>query len=141
LRPCSRGTARGAAHGEVHLVRRFPGYKKIRYYSHDNIGYGNIDLPDQEMHTSAVWWEIRPGVLEQALPSRQMALDGFLGAAYALHHVAALQSMSETRDLGRAVGDGDGQWFATAAADGRGQPCEGGSREGRSLTRIAWPRR
>jgi DEAD/DEAH box helicase domain-containing protein len=112
---------RVVAHGEVHLVRRFAGYKKIRYYTHENIGYGNINLPDQEMHTSAVWWEIRPGVLEQALPSRQMALDGFLGAAYAMHHIAALQSMSETRDLGRAVGDGDGQWFATTAADGRGQ--------------------
>ncbi len=109
------------AHGEVHLVRRFAGYKKIRYYTHENIGYGDIHLPDQEMHTSALWWEIRPGELERALPSRQMALDGFLGAAYALHHVAALQSMSEIRDLGRAVGDGDGRWFATQGADGRGQ--------------------
>jgi len=109
------------AHGEVHLVRRFAGYKKIRYYTHENIGYGDIRLPDQEMHTSALWWEIRPGELERALPSRQMALDGFLGAAYALHHVAALQSMSETGDLGRAVGDGDGRWFATQGADGRGQ--------------------
>jgi DEAD/DEAH box helicase domain-containing protein len=113
-------TAR-VAHGEVHLVKRFAGYKKIRYYSHENIGYGNIDLPDQEMHTSAVWWELRPGVLESALPSRQMALDGFLGAAYALHHVAALQMMSEPNDLGRAVGDGDGRWFAVQTSQGRGQ--------------------
>jgi DEAD/DEAH box helicase domain-containing protein len=109
------------AHGEVHLVRRFSGYKKIRYYSHENIGYGNINLPDQEMHTTAAWWEIRPGELERVLPSRQMALDGFLGAAYAMHHVAALQMMSETSDLGRAVGDGDGRWFATQGANGRGQ--------------------
>jgi DEAD/DEAH box helicase domain-containing protein len=109
------------AHGEVHLVRRFAGYKKIRYYTHENVGYGNIELPDQEMHTSAVWWEIRPGELERVLPSRQQALDGFLGAAYAMHHVAALHSMSETSDLGRAVGDGDGRWFATQGADGRGQ--------------------
>jgi DEAD/DEAH box helicase domain-containing protein len=109
------------AHGEVHLVRRFAGYKKIRYYTHENIGYGNINLPDQEMHTTSVWWEIRPGELEQALPSRQMALDGFLGAAYAMHHVAALRMMSETSDIGRAVGDGDGRWFATQGANGRGQ--------------------
>ena len=109
------------AHGEVHLVKRFAGYKKIRYYTHENIGYGNIHLPDQEMHTTALWWEIRPGVLEQAFVSRQQALDGFLGAAYALHHVAALQCMSEANDLGRAVGDGDGRWFATLGANGRGQ--------------------
>lgn len=109
------------AHGEVHLVRRIAGYKKIRYYSHENIGYGNINLPDQEMHTSAVWWELRPGELEYHFTSRQQALDGFLGAAYALHHVAALRLMTESGDLGRAVGDGDAKWFATVGSHGRGQ--------------------
>lgn len=109
------------AHGEVHLVRRIPGYKKIRYYSHENIGYGNIDLPDQEMHTTAVWWEVAPEVLAQCFPNRQQALDGFLGAAYAMHHVAALIAMSEPQDIGRAVGDGDARWFATVGAEGRGQ--------------------
>ncbi len=53
-----------SAHGEVHLVRRIAGYKKIRYYTHENIGYGNINLPDQEMHTTSVWWQIRPDALE-----------------------------------------------------------------------------
>jgi DEAD/DEAH box helicase domain-containing protein len=110
-----------AAHGEVHLVRRFPGYKKIRYYTHDNVGYGNINLPDQELHTTAVWWQADPGALAAALPQRQLAIEGFLGAAYALHHVAALRSMAELRDLGRAVGDGEGTWFATVGPDGRGQ--------------------
>ncbi len=109
------------AQGEVHLVRRYPGYKKIRYYSHDNIGYGNIDLPDQEMHTTAVWWQVEPTALESALPDRQQAIDGFLGAAYALHHVAALRSMAEIHDLGRSVGDGQGTWFAIVGAEGRGQ--------------------
>ncbi len=35
-------------HGEVHVVRRVAGYKKIRYYTHENIGYGPVNLPDQE---------------------------------------------------------------------------------------------
>ncbi|WP_373508789.1 DEAD/DEAH box helicase, partial [Thiocapsa sp.] len=117
-----RAQGQGAtAQGEVHLVRRYPGYKKIRYYSHDNIGYGNIDLPDQEMHTTAVWWQVEPSALEAALPDRQQAIDGFLGAAYALHHVAALRSMAEIHDLGRSVGDGQGTWFAIVGAEGRGQ--------------------
>ncbi len=117
-----RRDARSAtATGEVHLVRRYPGYKKIRYYSHDNVGYGPIDLPDQELHTTAVWWQAHPLALEQALPRREHAIEGFLGAAYALHHVAALRAMAELRDLGRAVGDGQGTWFATVGANGRGQ--------------------
>jgi DEAD/DEAH box helicase domain-containing protein len=126
------------AHGEVHLIRRIPGYKKIRYYSHENIGYGNIDLPDQEMHTTAAWWEVAPEVLTECFPNRQQALDGFLGAAYAMHHVAALIAMSEPQDIGRAVGDGDARWFATVGADGRGQMRrpDGGEQDPAQETRF-----
>jgi DEAD/DEAH box helicase domain-containing protein len=123
--------------GEVHLVRRIAGYKKIRYYTHENVGYGNIDLPDQEMHTTAVWWQVNPDSLfapaglddspagaaprPRSFTSRQQALDGFLGAGYALHIVAAMRMLSEPRDIGRAVGNGNAEWFATVGANGRGQ--------------------
>jgi DEAD/DEAH box helicase domain-containing protein len=109
------------AHGEVHLVRRVAGYKKIRYYTHENVGYGNVNLPDQELHTTAVWWGVDPPALDAAFPSRGEALDGFLGAAYAMHFVAAILSMAEPRDLGRAVGDSESTWFATVGTSGRGE--------------------
>jgi DEAD/DEAH box helicase domain-containing protein len=57
------GTNGLSAHGEVHLVRRVAGYKKIRYYSHENIGFGPINLPDLEMNTTALWWQLDPLVL------------------------------------------------------------------------------
>ncbi|MBL8489449.1 MAG: DEAD/DEAH box helicase, partial [Rhodocyclaceae bacterium] len=58
------GTAEAAcAHGEVHVVRRVAGYKKIRFGSHENIGYGPVSLPDQEMHTTAAWWQLTEGLL------------------------------------------------------------------------------
>jgi DEAD/DEAH box helicase domain-containing protein len=114
------------AQGEVHLVRRIAGYKKIRYYSHENVGYGKIALPDQEMHTTAVWWQVHPNALEAAFTSRQAALDGFLGVGFALHIVAAMRMLSEPRDIGRAVGDGNGQWFATVDVGGRGQLRDSG---------------
>jgi DEAD/DEAH box helicase domain-containing protein len=109
-----------AAHGEVHVVRRVAGYKKIRYYTHENIGYGHVRLPDHEMHTTAVWWELAPEALDRAFANRYQAIDGFLGAAYALHHLAALVSLAELRDLGRSVGDGTAGWSAVLDADGRG---------------------
>ncbi|MFA6444571.1 MAG: DUF1998 domain-containing protein, partial [Sterolibacterium sp.] len=37
-----------------------------------------------------------------------------------LHHMAALLSMADLRDFGRAVGDGAGTWSAVTGADGRG---------------------
>jgi DEAD/DEAH box helicase domain-containing protein len=110
-----------AIHGEVHVVRRVAGYKKIRYYTHENIGYGPVNLPDQELHTTAVWWQLPQAVLLKAFASKQDALDGFLGAAYALHVVATVAVMADARDLQQSVGNGDGAWFATQDGKGNGR--------------------
>ena len=107
--------------GEVHLVRRVAGYKKIRYYTHENVGYGKVNLPDHEMHTTAVWWQVNPIVLEaEFMPAGRRWTKR---AAYALHHVAALLTLSERHDRAR-VGDGEGTWFASVDQNGRGNPQE-----------------
>jgi DEAD/DEAH box helicase domain-containing protein len=108
-------------HGEVHVVRHVSGYKKIRFYSHENIGYGPVNLPDQEMHTTALWWQLSAEILHGAFSSAQDALDGFLGAAYALHIVASVRVMADGRDLQKSVGSGDATWFAVRDRTGRGQ--------------------
>jgi DEAD/DEAH box helicase domain-containing protein len=105
----------------VHVARRVAGFKKIRYYTHENIGYGPVSLPDLELHTTAVWWQLSQRALDQAFDHRQQALDGFLAAAHALHIVATVAVMAEARDLQKAVGSGDGAWFATPDANGRAQ--------------------
>ncbi len=110
-----------SSHGEVHVVRRVAGYKKIRYYTHENIGHGPVNLPDQELHTTAVWWQLPQAVLLRAFASKQDALDGFLGAAYALHVVATVAVMADARDLQKSVGNGDGAWFVVGDQKGRGQ--------------------
>ncbi len=108
-------------HGEVHVVRHVSGYKKIKFYTHENIGYGPVTLPDQELHTSSLWWQLSQQTLEQAFGSRQEALDGFLGAAYALHTVASVRVMADGGDLQKAVGSGDAAWYAARDLRGRGQ--------------------
>ena len=124
------GAGQGSAHhGEVHVLRRVSGYKKIRFHTHENIGYGPVNLPDQELHTTACWWQLPQHVLDARFDSRQDALDGFLSAAYALHLVAMVSVMAEGRDLQKAVGSGDGAWFATADQAGRGQIRSGDSGE------------
>jgi DEAD/DEAH box helicase domain-containing protein len=83
-----------------------------------------VNLPDQELHTTALWWEAEPRALEQAFTTRFEALDGFLGAAHAVHRIAVFLSAAEPRDVGRVVGDGgpEGAWVAAAGADGRAEP-------------------
>jgi DEAD/DEAH box helicase domain-containing protein len=104
------------------------GYKKIRYYTHENIGYGPVNLPDQEMHTTSSVVAVAAARNSEArFASRQDALDGFLGAAYALHVVAKVAVMADAADLQKAVGSGDGAWFATADGRGAGSCAHDGS--------------
>lgn len=60
-------------------------------------------------------------MLLKAFVSKQDALDGFLGAAYALHIVATVAVMADARDLQQSVGNGDGAWFATQDGKGNGR--------------------
>ncbi len=42
-------------HGEVHVAWRVSGFKKIKFDSRENVGFGDVNLPDHEMHTTAFW--------------------------------------------------------------------------------------
>jgi DEAD/DEAH box helicase domain-containing protein len=91
------------AHGEVHVVSRVVGFKKIRFYTNENVGSGELDLPEQQMHTTAYWLTL-PRPLMARLPfSSADRRDGVLGLAYAMHHVAPLLLMCDGHDLGLSV--------------------------------------
>ncbi len=55
--PCSRRlpATRLGSHGEVHVSSRVVGFKKIKFYTNENVGSGELDLPEQQMHTTAYW--------------------------------------------------------------------------------------
>ncbi|MDH7486298.1 MAG: DEAD/DEAH box helicase [Anaerolineae bacterium] len=43
------------AHGEVLVRCKTTGYRRIKRYTHENLGWGEIDLPEQELETTAYW--------------------------------------------------------------------------------------
>ena len=98
-------------YGEICLVKKVPGFKKIRFYTSENIGYGKVSLPTHELHTSAYWFSL-PGEIPDLGLTRDQVVRGLLGSAYALHSVATLILMCDVRDLGRSVGDRFTTWFA-----------------------------
>jgi len=107
-------------HGEVHLVTKAIGFKKIKFYTSENVGYGKIELPDQEMVTTAYWFTI-PGDLLDTLPfQRADIIDGLLGMSYVLHYVASLSLMCEIGDIDRAIGDRGSEWFVRNTGFERG---------------------
>ena len=47
-----------AEHGEVQVVSKVVGYKKIKFYTAENLGYGDVNLPEKDMHTTSYWFTI-----------------------------------------------------------------------------------
>lgn len=104
-----------AHHGEVHVVSRVVGFKKIKFYTNENIGSGELDLPEQQMHTSSYWLTV-PRETMEALPyGLADRRDGVLGLAFAMRNVAPLLLMCDSHDLGLSV-DGVSAEAAASAA-------------------------
>jgi DEAD/DEAH box helicase domain-containing protein len=91
------------AHGEVHVVSRVVGFKKIKFYTNENVGSGELDLPEQQMHTTSYWLTLPQQVLASLPFGSADRRDGVLGLAYAMHQVAPLLLMCDTHDLGLSV--------------------------------------
>ena len=92
------GEACRRSHGEVRVTRLTSIYKKIRFLTHETVGFGPIALPEQDLHTTAVWLSFEPGAIA-ALPRAELE-TGLLGMTAALHQAACLLCMCDPRDLG-----------------------------------------
>jgi len=107
------------AHGDVHVSSRVVGFKKVKFYTNENVGSGELDLPEQQMHTTAYWLTVPPAVM-QALPySKDDKRDGVVGLGFAMKSIAALLLMCDGRDLGLAFGQGDEAQGETRPTGGR----------------------
>jgi DEAD/DEAH box helicase domain-containing protein len=92
-----------AAHGEVHVASRVVGFKKIKFYTNENVGSGELDLPEQQMHTTSYWMTI-PAPVMAALPfGAADRRDGVVGLAFAMRNVAPLLLMCDGHDLGLSI--------------------------------------
>ena len=107
-------------HGEVKVATRIVGYKKIKFYTLENLGYGKIELPDLQFHTTSYWITFRRGLVERLPYHRLEVIDGVLGLGYAFHSVAALHLMCDPHDLSRCVGDRGAKWFLRLSMGSKG---------------------
>jgi DEAD/DEAH box helicase domain-containing protein len=102
------------------VVNRVVGFKKIKLHTGENVGYGEVNQPERQMHTTGLWLSPPPGGLARLRRSPAEIAEATLAAAYALHSAAALILMSDARDIGRAVGDARSGWFAVSGRVSRG---------------------
>jgi DEAD/DEAH box helicase domain-containing protein len=84
-------------HGEVMVASLVTLFKKLKFGTDENVGWGPIDLPELELQTTAYW--LTAEHLTGAW--RREELDvALIGAGRAIQAVAAVLLMVDPRDLG-----------------------------------------
>jgi len=104
----------------LHEDRRFPGpgcslvlgdvlvrsqvsrFKKLKFHTHENIGYGEVALPEEEMHTRALALVLDGGPGAEALGSLEEELQGpaLIRLGHLLHAVAPAFLLCQGQDFG-----------------------------------------
>ena len=85
--------------GDVEVSTLVPKYKKIRFETHENVGFGDVHLPQQDMHTESYWVDFSEGVVE-ALREEGVDLGGGLRAlGTALVNVVPIFVLCDRRDI------------------------------------------
>ena len=94
-----------AEQGEVLVAEKVVGFKKIKMGTLENVGSGEVELPQQEMQTTSVWLTSSPEALARVSASREELIDGLRGVTHLLHHLAPIFLLCDVRDLGSWLGD------------------------------------
>lgn len=97
------------AYGEVAITTVSTSYKKIKFYTHENIGFGEISLPPEEMHTTAYWLALTNEIselleLQESENNFFNLSSGLLALSNVLINVIPLYVMCDPQDV-RAVSE------------------------------------
>jgi DEAD/DEAH box helicase domain-containing protein len=91
-------------HGDVRVNRQIVGFKKIKFYTNENVGAGKLAMPEQQMHTTSFWLHFPASFLagfeQYSATERQ---NGLTGLGNAFRTIASLLLMCDPRDLGVAL--------------------------------------
>lgn len=64
LRVAQEDVPSGRAFGDVRVTRRVTGFRKVKMYTHETLGWGEVNLPEQSMDTTAYWLTVPDVVVE-----------------------------------------------------------------------------
>src|SRR5579871_668675 len=102
-------------HGEIRVNTQVVGFKKIKFYTLENIGAGDLQMPEQQMHTTAYWLSLSDAFLQSLAPPASSddphpytpseRHSGVLALASGLRGMATLLLMCDRRDIAWAVRD------------------------------------
>ena len=83
--------------GEVLVSSIVTLFKKIRFDTHENLGWGPVTLPELEMQTSACWWTLPAGM--EAKYGKDDMKTAMVALAYLMRHIAPMYLMCAPTDI------------------------------------------
>ncbi len=83
--------------GEIKVTALVTMFKKIRFDTHENLGFGHVRLPETDMHTVAMWWKLPEDLCSRF--SSDTLKNGMLGVANLLRIVCPLYLMCAATDV------------------------------------------
>ncbi len=83
--------------GEVLVSSIVTLFKKIRFDTHENLGWGPVTLPELEMQTTACWWTLPAGM--EAKYGKDDMKTAMVALAYLMRHIAPMYLMCASTDI------------------------------------------
>jgi DEAD/DEAH box helicase domain-containing protein len=93
------------SYGDVLVRSQVIGFKKIKFFTNENVGDGKLELPENEMHTTAFWLTLERPLVESLPFSMSNRQSGMFGLLRALESIATLLLMCDARDISTAIGE------------------------------------
>ena len=88
-------------YGEVVVTAKATMFKKVKFKTHENVGYGDINLPEMDMHTTAYWFSYPLAMIEKL--GQKGIESGLQGVANLLENIAPLPLMCDPHDIHSAT--------------------------------------
>lgn len=83
--------------GDVMVTSLVTMFKKIKFDTHENLGWGQVHLPELELQTTAYWLTLNE--VPETILSQDDLQNGLMGVANVLGQIAPLYLMCDPRDI------------------------------------------
>lgn len=86
--------------GDISVATVIARFKKVKFETHESIGYGPVSVPQLEIQTEAMWFTFRPTLRAELKKRGHDIAAGLKGLAHLLRNTVPIYVMCDPRDIG-----------------------------------------
>jgi len=86
-------------YGEVAVTTVVTAFKKVKFFTHENVGMGKVYLPEMEMHSNSTWLEFPSRLFSDPYFEESVIGEGIRSVAYTMQNLIPLYIMCDRADI------------------------------------------